>query len=130
MVRLLAQYGQKSIGRCLAGWLTTAKFWTLGGKNDFMVDHVPPAVATVAGRRAARSGSQERQASGKMLTLQLIFPAYTPPHTITTMSTEVDVRNGTDGQSNNEKTYPQGMHPRLRYLQPYWWPYRTFVKQR
>lgn len=26
--------------------------------------------------------------------------------------------------------YPRGMNPRLRYIKPYWWPYKTFVKQR
>ncbi|WWC62391.1 uncharacterized protein I303_104987 [Kwoniella dejecticola CBS 10117] len=26
--------------------------------------------------------------------------------------------------------YPKGMNPKLRYIKPYWWPYRTFVKQR
>ncbi|WVF69302.1 hypothetical protein IAT40_004078 [Kwoniella sp. CBS 6097] len=25
---------------------------------------------------------------------------------------------------------PRGMHPKLRYCKTYWWPYRTFVKQR
>jgi hypothetical protein len=29
-----------------------------------------------------------------------------------------------------EKLYPNGQDPRLRYLKPYWWPYRTFVKNR
>ncbi|UOH80918.1 hypothetical protein LQV05_003579 [Cryptococcus neoformans] len=26
--------------------------------------------------------------------------------------------------------YPRGMNPRLRYIKSYWWPYKTFVKQR
>ncbi|WVQ80560.1 hypothetical protein IAT38_002665 [Cryptococcus sp. DSM 104549] len=25
---------------------------------------------------------------------------------------------------------PNGLNPRLRYLKPYWWPYKTFVKER
>lgn len=29
-----------------------------------------------------------------------------------------------------KSSYPNGENPRLRYLKPYWWPYRTFVKQR
>ena len=27
-------------------------------------------------------------------------------------------------------TYGQGLDPRLRYKPAYWWPYRTFVKER
>ena len=27
-------------------------------------------------------------------------------------------------------SYPQGKDPRLRYKPAYWWPYRTFVKER
>lgn len=26
--------------------------------------------------------------------------------------------------------YPRGINPRLRYIKSYWWPYKTFVKQR
>ncbi|WWC70611.1 uncharacterized protein I206_104562 [Kwoniella pini CBS 10737] len=29
-----------------------------------------------------------------------------------------------------KSTFPKGMNPKLRYIKPYWWPYRTFVKQR
>ena len=28
------------------------------------------------------------------------------------------------------KKYGRGENPKLRYKKPYWWPYRTFVKQR
>lgn len=28
------------------------------------------------------------------------------------------------------KRYPIGQDPRLRYHEPYWFPYRTFAKQR
>ena len=31
---------------------------------------------------------------------------------------------------NGHKKYPRGQDPRLRYRKPYWWPYRTFVKER
>ncbi|ODN81736.1 hypothetical protein L202_02127 [Cryptococcus amylolentus CBS 6039] len=26
--------------------------------------------------------------------------------------------------------YERGMNPRLRYIKPYWWPYKTYVKER
>ncbi|WVQ73163.1 hypothetical protein IAR50_002727 [Cryptococcus sp. DSM 104548] len=26
--------------------------------------------------------------------------------------------------------YEKGMNPRLRYIKPYWWPYKTYVKER
>jgi hypothetical protein len=26
--------------------------------------------------------------------------------------------------------YARGENPKLRYRKPYWWPYKTFVKQR
>lgn len=29
-----------------------------------------------------------------------------------------------------DQMFPNGLHPMLRYCRPYWWPYRTFVKQR
>ncbi|KAL7423228.1 hypothetical protein Q5752_002528 [Cryptotrichosporon argae] len=28
------------------------------------------------------------------------------------------------------RKFPNGMNPKLRYIKPYWWPYRTFVKER
>jgi hypothetical protein len=28
------------------------------------------------------------------------------------------------------RKYPNGQDPRLKYHEPYWWPYRTFVKER
>ena len=30
----------------------------------------------------------------------------------------------------SRKRYPNGLDPRLKYQKPYWWPYKTFVKQR
>ncbi|WRT67633.1 uncharacterized protein IL334_004605 [Kwoniella shivajii] len=34
------------------------------------------------------------------------------------------------GVGLTKSSYPKGMNPKLRYIKPYWWPYRTFVKQR
>ncbi|WWD18341.1 hypothetical protein CI109_102791 [Kwoniella shandongensis] len=34
-----------------------------------------------------------------------------------------------DGSASTKK-YSKGMNPKLRYIKPYWWPYRTFVKER
>jgi len=31
---------------------------------------------------------------------------------------------------NGHKRYRKGQDPRLRYQKPYWWPYKTFVKDR
>jgi len=31
---------------------------------------------------------------------------------------------------DGHKRYAKGKDPMLRYLKPYWWPYRTFVKNR
>jgi hypothetical protein len=39
-------------------------------------------------------------------------------------------REGDHTGVNTDKVYPQGKHPLLRYQEPYWWPYRTNVKQR
>lgn len=33
-------------------------------------------------------------------------------------------------QADGLKRYARGENPKLRYIKPYWWPYRTFVKQR
>jgi hypothetical protein len=30
----------------------------------------------------------------------------------------------------SSRKYRRGENPKLRYKKPYWWPYRTFVKQR
>lgn len=37
-----------------------------------------------------------------------------------------------NGDSDMDKVakYARGMHPMLRYCKPYWWPYKTFAKQR
>lgn len=35
---------------------------------------------------------------------------------------------GRVGESSRK--YARGENPKLRYKKPYWWPYRTFVKQR
>ncbi|WVN86508.1 uncharacterized protein L203_101672 [Cryptococcus depauperatus CBS 7841] len=32
--------------------------------------------------------------------------------------------------SNGKMKYAKGLNPMLRYIKPYWWPYKTFVKQR
>ncbi|KAK8858451.1 hypothetical protein IAR55_002678 [Kwoniella newhampshirensis] len=32
--------------------------------------------------------------------------------------------------TETSKKYPKGMNPKLRYIKPYWWPYKTFVKER
>ena len=29
-----------------------------------------------------------------------------------------------------ESTFPRSENPKLRYIKPYWWPYKTFVKDR
>ncbi|BEI80740.1 hypothetical protein CcaverHIS002_0112690 [Cutaneotrichosporon cavernicola] len=38
--------------------------------------------------------------------------------------------HATAESTDTEMRYPNGMHPMLRYCKPYWWPYRTFVKNR
>lgn len=35
-----------------------------------------------------------------------------------------------DPAASSSNMYPRGMNPRLRYIKSYWWPYKTFVKQR
>jgi len=31
---------------------------------------------------------------------------------------------------SGSRKYPRGQNPKLRYIKPYWWPYKTFVKER
>lgn len=40
------------------------------------------------------------------------------------------IRSMPDTAAPPPDIYPRGMNPRLRYIKPYWWPYKTFVKQR
>lgn len=35
-----------------------------------------------------------------------------------------------EGSASRSRKYGRGENPKLRYKKPYWWPYRTFVKQR
>ncbi|WVW84495.1 hypothetical protein I302_106529 [Kwoniella bestiolae CBS 10118] len=50
--------------------------------------------------------------------------------------TEIDRPSGTStpgadlGEGLTRSSYPKGMNPKLRYIKPYWWPYKTHVKQR
>ena len=38
--------------------------------------------------------------------------------------------SGSGGEAVERKRHPKGKDPKLRYFQPYWWPYRTWVKER
>lgn len=50
------------------------------------------------------------------------FPAQ--PHSIPPFASMPDIA------APPPDMYPRGMNPRLRYIKSYWWPYKTFVKQR
>jgi len=41
-----------------------------------------------------------------------------------------DAANPYELLEDGHKKYAKGKDPMLRYLKPYWWPYRTFVKNR
>ncbi|OCF62327.1 DRAP deaminase [Kwoniella mangroviensis CBS 10435] len=49
---------------------------------------------------------------------------------------EIDRPSGTStpgaevGVVLGRSSHPKGMNPKLRYIKPYWWPYKTHVKQR
>ena len=45
------------------------------------------------------------------------------------LETEIE-ENNYELLADGQKKYAKGKDPMLRYLKPYWWPYRTFVKNR
>ncbi|KAL1412961.1 hypothetical protein Q8F55_000710 [Vanrija albida] len=61
--------------------------------------------------------------------------AATTPETSTSAGPSHDLQADADERERLAKKarlemYPNGMHPMLRYCTPYWWPYKTFAKQR
>jgi hypothetical protein len=48
----------------------------------------------------------------------------------TPSGSEFNDRRDVDDGYVAPKMFANGAHPMLRYCRPYWWPYKTFVKQR
>jgi len=66
-------------------------------------------------------------------TLAVPTPARTPLSGLTTRTatpSDFSDRRDVDDGYVAPKMFPNGMNPMLRYCKPYWWPYKTFVKQR
>jgi hypothetical protein len=45
-------------------------------------------------------------------------------------STSTPIKQDIQAEETPKDKVPNGQNPRLRYKKPYWWPYKTFVKER
>jgi len=59
---------------------------------------------------------------------------FAPPRTLEEITNDITNATLEEQETSSEtaqpKKYARGENPKLRYKKPYWWAYKTFVKQR